>query len=57
MEFPSRLAVMDPTSIHEDTGSIPGLNLWVKNLMFLGAVVTGVVQIPGCCGCGVGQQL
>ena len=31
--------VMNPTSIHEDVDSIPGLTQWVKDLVFPCAVV------------------
>ena len=52
-------AETNPTSYHEDVGSIPGLTYWVKDLVLPRAVVyvTDETQIPCCCGCGIGQQL
>ena len=47
-------AVMNPTSIHEDVGS---LTQWVKDPALLWAVVrVTAAWILRCCGCGVGRQ-
>ena len=51
-------AVMNPAHVHEDTGSIPGLDWWVKNLALPWAMVqvADTARIPCCCGCSVGWQ-
>ena len=57
---------MNPTRIHEDAGSIPGLAQGFGVAEALGsdvavpvavAEVADTAQILSCCGCGVGQQL
>ena len=50
-------AVPNPASIHEDSSSIPGLDQWVKDLVFPRAVVQDADEARIPCCCGVGLQL
>ena len=51
--------VMDPTNVHEDVGSIPGLTQWVVDPTLWRVViyVADRAWSPHCCGCDVGRQL
>ena len=50
--------VTNPTSIHEDGGSIPGLAQCQGSGIAMSYVkVASTARIPHCCGCGVGWQL
>ena len=59
-EFPLWLSrLRNQHSVPKDTGSNPGLSVWLKDPALIQAAVqiADEVQIWHCCGCGVGQKL
>ena len=51
--------LMNLTWNPEVVSSIPGLDQWIKDWAQLQAVVQvqDTARTPGCCGCGIGQQV
>ena len=50
--------LMNPTSNHEDRGSIPGLTHWVSIHVAMSCGVSHRHDLDlALCGCGIGQQL